>query len=82
MRLKPDQGQFAIDHATERGYEVRQQKLFHHQNLVLQLLWDPRTRCYVINVHRLNDRSDHDMWGLWLDDQYEQALAKYQGIVL
>ena len=40
-------------------------KLFHHNNLDLQLIYDDYLDFYIINIHRNSDNSDFDMFGMF-----------------
>jgi hypothetical protein len=60
--------------------DVVQAKLFHHNNLVLQLLFDRHFSVYTINVYRVNDRTDSNLWGLFTE--LKDAQSKFERIRL
>jgi hypothetical protein len=74
----------AMTTTTEPNCRVIQAKLFHHNNLVLQLLHDTHFNVYRINVYRINDRSNSDLWGIWDadDDGLTHATAKFNKVRL
>lgn len=51
----------------------------HHDNLTLRLIHCSELDVFRIQVYRHNDRSSHDLWGVWLvgegDDRAEIQLA-------
>lgn len=55
-------------------------KLFHHNNLILQLIYNSHFDIYTINIHRENDNSDSDLFGLFQD--LESATEKFNSIKL
>lgn len=55
-------------------------KLFHHNNLELQIVHDTLFDIYVINIHRLSDKSDFDMFGMF--KTLDLAIKKFNTIQL
>ena len=80
----PDILRRALTTTTLPNCRVVEAKLFHHNNLVLQLLYDTAFSIYTLNVHRINDQSDTQLWGLYLNDAdgRESAYAKFNEVRL
>lgn len=55
-------------------------KSFHHNNLILQLIHDTHLDIYTINIHRDNDNSDHDIFGMFVTKA--AAISKFETIRL
>ena len=55
-------------------------KLFHHDNIQLQLLYHKDFDIYTINIHRFNDSTNHDLFGIFLTQA--EAEAKFKSISL
>lgn len=68
--------------SDQQAPQIMMQRPYHHGNLLLQLIWDPRLEIYSINIHRVNDRTDHDLWGIWVQEDHALAVAKFQSISL
>lgn len=64
------------------GHSVIRGKLFHHNNLILHLLFDPHFEVYLINVHRINNGENADLWGIFDRDDLERAITKFESIKL
>ena len=84
MQTNPAVLEAAMTTTTEPNCRIVHAKLFHHNNLVLQLLFDHHFNMYRINVYRLNDQSNTDLWGVYFDDDdgYARARAKFDSIQL
>ena len=59
---------------------VIKSKLFHHNNLELQIVFDDIIEIYIINIHRKSDNSDFDMFGLY--ETLDLAIKKFNTISL
>lgn len=59
---------------------VIKSKLFHHNNLELQIVFDDIIEIYIINIHRHSDNSDFDMFGLY--ETLDLAIKKFNTISL
>lgn len=64
----------------EDGEVVLASRAMHHNNLDLRLIHDARMDYWRIDVLRRNDRSTHDMWGIFTTAS--MARDKFQSIKL
>jgi len=55
-------------------------KAFHSNNLTLQLIYHNDFDIYTINIHRHNNNSDIDLFGIFTT--YNDALLKFNSISL
>lgn len=62
------------------NYIIKAQKAFHYSNLLLQLIYDSYLDIYIINIHRVNDSTDSDIFGLFTT--LKQATTKFNSITL
>lgn len=69
--------------------EIIATRTFHLGNLVLRLIVDHDMKLFRIQAYRVNDRTSHDLWGVWLigDDEDRadiqlQATRKFTSIQL
>jgi hypothetical protein len=59
-------------------------KMFHHNNLAVRLIRDDCWLGWRIDVLRINDKSTHDMWGMFDFGLFTEAevRAKFESIRL
>ena len=70
-----------VDHQKlDPGDLVILERRFHNTNLILQVIEDTVFQVYWLNIHRDNDTSDHNIWGLFVDR--EDAIAKFDMVTL
>lgn len=55
-------------------------KLFHHNNVELQLVFEPSLDIYSINIYRINSRTNHDLFGMFMS--LDKAMLKFNSISL
>lgn len=53
-------------HPLFKDCEIREEKAFHHGNLILQLCYDTTLDIFQILVYRENFAEVHDMFGLFI----------------
>ena len=83
-QTKPEVLERALTTTNVPNCRVVEAKLFNHNNLVLQLLYDTVFSVYVLNIHRIADQTDFDLWGAYLDDDAgrESVYAKFNEVCL
>ena len=60
--------------------QILESKSFHHNNLILQLIFDTDFDLYTINIHRKNDNTNSDLFGCFMT--FESAKTKFDTIKL
>jgi hypothetical protein len=60
--------------------QIPQPKLFHHNNLQLSIVYDSHFDIYTIEIHRLNDNTTFNPFGIFLTLQH--AISKFNTIKL
>lgn len=60
--------------------QIKLSKNFHHNNLILQILYHPHFDLYTINIHKINDNTNYDIFGIF--ETLQHATKKFNTIQL
>lgn len=61
-------------------FEILHSQTFYHDNLILQIQRDTCLDLFYINIHRINTKTDHDLFGVFMT--YDDAIKKFNTIKL